>query len=389
MKLLHLFSNHKLTGPAEPAVRLAAHLRRRGHEVLFAHTPLPEPLEGKIDAACRAYDVPTTTAFGLPKHFDALATWRDSRALARLIDEEGFEVVHCNMLGDHLTGALAAARAKVRPKVVRTNYEAVPLPSDLRNRFLLPRRVDALIELSRQALDVDVARFDLRPEQVHLLETSVQLERFDPDRALPDLRAAWGFGPEQFVVGLAARIQRHRRYEVLLEAVAQVRERLPHLRLVLIGRGTHMEEVAVQPVEELGLQDVTAFPGYLREDDYVGALKALDVKVFLVPGTDGSCRAAREAMAVGTPILAARRGMLPEIVTDGRDGLVVDDDPAGLAEALLRLGNDPDLVRRLGTEARATALARFDPARQAEQVEAVYRGLLEPGDSPSQNTHQV
>jgi len=388
MKLLHLFSNHKLTGPAEPAVRLASHLLRRGHEVLFAHTPLPEALEGKIDAACRAYGVPTTTAFALPKHFDALATWRDSRALARLIDAEGFDVVHCNLLGDHLTGALAAARARRRPRVVRTNYEAAPLPSDLRNRFLLPRRVDALIELARGALEADAARFGLAPGQVHLLDTAVELERFDPDRALPDLREAWGVASDAFVVGLAARIQRHRRYEVLLEAVAAVRERLPRLRLVLIGRGTHMEEVAVRPVEALGLRDVVVFPGYLRGDDYVGALRALDVKVFLVPGTDGSCRAAREAMALGTPVLAARRGMLPEIVTDGRDGLVVDDDPQGLAAALLRLGDDADLRRRLGAGARETALRRFDPARQAEQVEAVYRGLLEPA-SPSQNTDQV
>ena len=142
------------------------------------------------------------------------------------------------------------------------------------------------------------------------------------------------------------------------------------------GIGTEMESVAVRPTRERGLDDAVVFPGYLRGDEYVAALRALDAKVFLMPGTDGSCRAAREAMALGTPIIAARRGMLPELVADRETGLVIDDTPENLANAIIELARNEDLRRRMGEAARQTALRRFDPVTQAEQVEKVYEGIL-------------
>ena len=103
--------------------------------------------------------------------------------------------------------------------------------------------------------------------------------------------------------------------------------------------------------------------------------------MFLVPGTDGSCRAAREAMALGTPVVAARRGMLPELITDRETGLVIDDTPENLADAIVELARNTELRRRLGQGARQAALARFDPAKQAEQVEHIYQQVLS-SDAP-------
>jgi len=376
MKLLHLFSNHKVTGPAEPAIRLAAELAGRGHEVVFAHKPPPEPGKGYVDSVAAEHGLTTNTDFRLPKHFELFTILRDARRLAAFIDERGFDIVHCNLVNDHLTAARAAARCKKRPKIVRTNHDAKPLKRDLRNRFLFPKRTDALLELSRRALDADVRRFGIPGKRAHLIDTSVEIARFDPGRELPDMRAGLGLTGADFVVGIAARIQKRRRFGVLLDAVAIARERVPDLKLVIIGRGTHKEKVAVRPARERGLGDIVIFPGYLRGDEYVAALLALDVKIFLFPGTDGSCRAAREAMTLGRPVIAARRGMLPELVADGETGLVIDDSAQELADAIVRLADDRALREQMGNAARAAALARFDPARQAEQVEAVYEGLL-------------
>ena len=376
MKLLHLFSNHKLTGPAEPAVRLAAELQKRGHEVIFAHRAPRREDAGYIDSAAARHGLSTSTDFRLPKHFEPLSIWRDVRRMTPFIDEHRFDVVHCNLINDHLTGALAARRSGRKPKIVRTNHDAAPMRGTIRNRFLFPRRTDALIELSNQALDRDAARFNLPGDRAFVIDTAIELGRFDPSRQLPDMRAEWRLAPDDFVVGIAARIQKRRRFDVLLEAAAVARERAPNLRLVIIGRGTHKQSVAVGPARKLGLDDVVMFPGYLRDDDYVGGLLALDVKVFLVPGTDGSCRAVREAMALGKPAIVSGRGMLGELVDDGETGLVIGDTPQNLADAMVRLAHDEELRQRMGAAARRTALARFDPARQAERVEQVYESLL-------------
>ncbi|MFW6158115.1 MAG: glycosyltransferase family 4 protein, partial [Planctomycetota bacterium] len=132
MNILHLFSNHKLTGPAEPVVRLAAALAERGHEVMLAHSPPPRQRSGDIDSAAERYGVDTITAFRLPKHFRPASIWRDARALARCIDHRAFDIVHCHLINDHLTGALAARRSRSRPRIVRTNHDAVPLARRLR-----------------------------------------------------------------------------------------------------------------------------------------------------------------------------------------------------------------------------------------------------------------
>jgi glycosyltransferase involved in cell wall biosynthesis len=376
MKLLHLFSNHKVTGPAEPAIRLAAELAARGHELVFAHKPLPEPAEHYVDSVAAAHGLTTTTEFALPKHFKLLTILRDARRLADFIDEHGFDIVHANLVNDHVAAALAVRRSRKRPKLVRTNHDARPMKHDLRNRFLFPSRVDALFELSQRALDADVQRFNLPAGRAHLIDTSVEIARFDPARDLPDMRAKLGLTDADFVVGIAARIQKRRRFHVLLDAAAIARKSVPNLKLVIIGRGTHKEKVAVRPAHERGLDDIVIFPGYLRGDEYVGALRALDVKMFLFPGTDGSCRAAREAMTLGRPIIAANRGMLPELVANETSGLVVDDTPENLAAAITRLAQDAALRERMGHAARESAIARFNPAHQAEQVEQVYEQLI-------------
>jgi len=177
------------------------------------------------------------------------------------------------------------------------------------------------------------------------------------------------------VVGIVARVQRHRRFEVLLQALSRVVKELPRLKALLIGRGTHIEEVAVKPVRELGLANTVILTGYHLEG-YRELLAALDVKIFLVPGSDGSCRAVREAMAMGKPVIAANRGMLPELVEDGVSGLVVDDTPELLAQAIVRLAKDVPLRRKMGEAARQRICREYSLDLQLEKVEAVYRQAL-------------
>ncbi len=381
MKVLHMFSNYKLTGPAEPAMRLASELAKRGHDVTFAHQPAPVPGAGGIEAAAARFGLRTYTRLHLRKHWSWLTVTHDFIRLARLINRERYDVIHCHLINDHVTAGHALLWSKHKPRIVRTNHAAVPMELHTRTKFLFPKRTDALIELSSAALKGDAAAFGIPRERLHIVDTAIDLVRFDPARELPDMRTRWSIGPGEFVVGVAARIQRHRRFDILLKAAAIAAKRLSNFRLVLIGRGTHVEAVAVQPARKLGLEQTVVFAGFLSGDEYVGALHALDAKVFLMPGTDGSCRAAREAMALGRPVIAARRGMLPELVTHGTDGLVIDDTPENLAEAMIELAADRDRCRALGAAARQTALRRFDPAKQAEQVEAIYAGLLKPPTS--------
>jgi glycosyltransferase involved in cell wall biosynthesis len=118
------------------------------------------------------------------------------------------------------------------------------------------------------------------------------------------------------------------------------------------------------------------FPGYASGENYVGLLKAFDVKVFLVPGSDGTCRAVREAMAMGKPAIVSDRGMLPEIVTDGEDGYVCDGSAQSVYDALARLATDRPLRHALGRAARHKAVTQYSLAVQAMAVLGVYERVM-------------
>jgi len=118
---------------------------------------------------------------------------------------------------------------------------------------------------------------------------------------------------------------------------------------------------------ELGIADRAVFAGY-RVVDYAEHLAAMDFEIFPGPGSNGSCPVAREAMAMGKPVIAGHSGLLPELVEDGRCGLVVEPSVEKLAEAIIRLAQNRSLREKLGRAAAAKAKEKFDIERQAEAV---------------------
>jgi glycosyltransferase involved in cell wall biosynthesis len=140
-----------------------------------------------------------------------------------------------------------------------------------------------------------------------------------------------------------------------------------------------MKPIALDPIKRMKLNDTIVLPGYQTGDDFVRTIASMDVNVFLVPGTDGSCRAVREAMAMGVPIIASQRGILPELVGDGERGLVIDDTPENLANAIIELAHDRERRIAFGQHAKQFAREHFSLDRQADIVGSIYRELMERG----------
>jgi glycosyltransferase involved in cell wall biosynthesis len=375
-KVLHLFSNTRWTGPAEPAVNLASALQDAGWDLTFAVGRAPRGRRNGVLEHARERDLPIRYGLVLGKHRNPLHDVPDARRLRRWLSEEPYEIVHAHMRKAHLIAGRAVRRRGVRPLIVRSCYEGEG-PSARWERPLLQVGTDGLLLVSEMARRRVVNELGFPSERAWVVDSAVDVERFDPGRGLGGRREALGIAPDAFVVGIVARIQWRRRYDVFLEAIDRARLALPKLRAIIVGRGTNMKPIAVDPIEAMGLGDVVLLPGHHTGDDFVRTIASMDVKVYLVPGTDGSCRAAREAMAMGVPVIAARRGMLPELVEHGERGLVIDDTPENLANAIVALARDPESRRRMGEAARRYAHARFSLARQASRVGDIYRELME------------
>ena len=372
MRVLHLFGDWKWTGPAEPTLDLCQELRARGVDARLLCPTAPAEASTNLPAAARDRGLEPLHGLRFNRRINLFDNLSDVSTLRALCETENMDILHVHFSQDHLLGGLAARRSRNRPMVVRTNQKAIPTKRGPGSSFLLRRLTDSYLTYSRVALEADTKSFGLEG-RARLIPPALRLERFDPSISPASARARFGLTPDNFVLGVVARMQRHRRFDVLLEGVKQAP--VPGLRVLVIGRGTNMNEVAVEPARRLGLEKVVTFTGYLGKD-YLPTVAAFDALLFLVPGSDGTCRALREAMAMGKPVIGARRGMIPELVDDGRTGIVVDDTPENLALAIVRLAGARNERMTMGKAARARAVEAFDIRRQADAVIASYEETL-------------
>ncbi len=384
VRILHLVANWKWTGPAEPALNVAWRQSLQ-HDVLFLSGAAPTGQESRILTHVRELDVATRDGFQLGKHARLRRNRQDSRRLAELIADWRPQIVHCHLDNDHRIASVAVARAGT-VRLVRTAYDADGLPDSLRVRRVAQRALDGLIVTSQHGWDATLASYGGSARTVSmggrscpmaLIEGGIDLERFDPgrfDRAAT--RRRLGLSPQHVAIGIVARVQSHRRFEILIDAHARAAAQHPELRLVVIGRGTHIRPLLLDPVAARGLSDSVISTGYLDGETYPATLGALDASLFLVPGSDGTCRALREQMAMGLASLVTARPPLPDIVEEGLSGLIVEESVDGLADGLSRLCAEHGLRERLRAGAADAARRRFDLRRQAAAVTAFYEDVL-------------
>lgn len=201
-----------------------------------------------------------------------------------------------------------------------------------------------------------------------LIKNGVDTERFAP-RANAVTAAPWQ--DDDIVIGAVARVQDVKNHRSLVAAFAQLRARLPRLRLSIVGDGPLFAAIRTQ-VAEGGLQDVVWLPG--ARADVADLLHGFDI--FALPSlAEGTPVSLLEAMACALPSVCSRVGGIPEVITDGVHGTLVPVDVAALAEALARYAEDPALAARHGAAARARVEAQYSMAAMLGAYLGLYDSL--------------
>lgn len=163
--------------------------------------------------------------------------------------------------------------------------------------------------------------------------------------------------PEAPLAAFVGRLVARKGPDLLVDAFATVRERLPGARLIVAGQGPlaeHLEAAAARSGADASVRVL----GAVTEEEKDGLLCAADVVALpnreLDDGdVEGFGIVLREAAARGVPAVAGRSGGVPEAVDDGRTGLLVDaSEPAPVADALITILSDPERARRMGRAAR-------------------------------------
>jgi len=376
VKVLHCYGDFKWTGPSEPVAMLCRELCRRGWDVELACMRAPGGYTASLSGRARQMGLTAHEDFYWDSRPNIRKNMRDIDRLRELIRDGGFGIVHVHGSWDHALVAVALRYPPRRPPLVRTDHGGREFRGRLIERWQFgPGSTDHLIVLSDRFRARAVESLRREPHSVTTVPGAVDVQAYRPRPAPPGMRSRLGLAEEDLVFGIVARVQQHRRFEVLLKAFESVRDIDGRIKLVVLGRGTQKERILDRPIARMGLEQ-TVFPLGYRRTDYHQVLAMLDAGVMLVPGSDASCRAALQMAAMGKPMVVAQRGVLPDIVLDGQTGIVVQDTPRKLANAILEMAHSPQKRRRWGAAARQRTVSLFSPQRQAAKVEAVYQRLL-------------
>ncbi len=364
--VLHLYSNHKWTGPADHALNLASWLQSRAAlKVGFAcarRKKSPNPLYAK---ACQR-GLAVVPGLFLNKHLN-WSTLPDIRALRKIVVRNRIDLIHSHQDNDALTAVMAG----FGQRTVVTCYDGEPLALNWRRRFLLGRSARILTASTRVQAYLDKLFPGRWIEQVDI---PVDLKRFYPHAKSEKLMAEFGLTAGAPVAGIVARVQKHRNFSLLFEALVQVVKQIPDFKFLIVGRGTHIDAVARRPVRQLGLEKNVVFTGY-RRDDYREVVNLFDYKIFLQPGSDGACRAVREALACAKPVIATRQGILPELIRDGKTGMLIGRRPEALARAMVTMARQANFRQACGQAARQYAQTVLNPEHYVARVLDCYASI--------------
>ncbi|HYL71160.1 MAG TPA: glycosyltransferase, partial [Candidatus Dormibacteraeota bacterium] len=290
------------------------------------------------------------------------------RGLERLLDESQCDLIHAHTPFTVARVALHSARRRRLPFVYekRNLWEesarARGKPSGRWPWFQLARSLDRRVTVSAdavctitEALRMHTIRLGAAPERVFVVGNGVDTDAFAPRAAPAPLRAQCAAGSDR-VLGFVGSFFSFEGLPLLIEACAQLRQRFPQLRLVLVGEGEDHPRLAAM-VERLQLQRNVWLVGRVPHAKVTEFYSAIDVLVYPRYPSDLtemiSPLKPLEPMAMGRCVVASDVGGLRELIRDGETGLLFK---AGSASALAGrlasvLGGEIDTVR-LGAQAR-------------------------------------
>lgn len=383
IRILRVIARLNMGGPAIHVANLAAGLETRGYHTTLVAGSLARG-EDSMDFLAERLGVAVVSVPELQREVSMLHDARSVRHMTALIRRERPHILHTHTAK---AGAIARAAAllagRARPPIVVHTFHGHVLKGyfgPARTAFFrqvernLARSSDVLVAVSPEVRDELVEQRIAPLSKFSVIRLGIPLEdRLEDPTADLDLRRLYGIPPSAFVIGWVGRMTGVKDTGSVLEIVRATRERGVDAVVCMVGDGPDRERLE-QLAHDLGIARSSYFVGY--QSDVAGYYRLFDA--FVLPSVnEGTPVSAIEALASGTPVVANRVGGVPDVVTDGVDGFLVEPgDVEGAADRLAELASNPELRARLGESGRREMFERYSVARLVDDVDRLYRALL-------------
>lgn len=345
--------SHSLGGLELSTIRIAQAMKKKG-----VSTVVIVPHSSPLDQRAHEANLHVITITPHWKYGDIFAAFH----LARVLRDQQIELVLLMQSSDiHL----AAVASMITPQVKLVFYQQMNSRYNKRDiiHSWIYSKLSLWISLT-QSMKEDVISFTCVPrEKVKVVPLGTDLQQFDPSHYNKnEARTLFGLPHKGYTIGVLGRLDKLKGQHILLRAVPEVVKQHPNVMFLIAGDETAGEhgykEYLLKLCREL---DIERYVKYLPfTDDVPRLMAALDV--FVLPSfSETFGLVVVEAMAMQRPIIATNAGGLPEIITNGRTGLLIRPrDATAVAWAIHRVLSDSALRLSLGHLAREEALRRYD-----------------------------
>ncbi|MBN1397681.1 MAG: glycosyltransferase family 4 protein [Bacteroidetes bacterium] len=269
--------------------------------------------------------------------------------------------------------SIAVIAQKFYPDTKLVFFQEMQSDVDKRDYFhtLMYSRLSQWITLTKKMKQDVIRNTEMPLERISVNPIGTDLQRFDPFHFNQDTaKQQFNIPLSKTIIGVLGRLDPQKGQDDLIRAVPILLEHNSGLHFVMAGDETKGQHGFKKKLEKLcmklGVQDSVQFIPFT--DAVPEFLSAIDI--FVLPShseTFGFVLV--EAMAMGKAIVATKAGGVPEIITNEETGLLVPpQDETALAEAIIRILDEPDLRSKLTLNARTDALARFDVSKCMDQL---------------------
>ena len=214
-----------------------------------------------------------------------------------------------------------------------------------------------------------------RDEKVRLIYSGLDTPSHDfPPKS--ELRQALDLDEQDVVLGMVGKVYRGKGQKEVILAFDELHRQHPHLRLLIVGEikdRTYYQEID-RIVNRRNLRKYVRFLGY--RSDVFNIMRCLDMLI-VASVLDSFGLVALEAMAVGTPVLAAAKGGLPELIIPGQNGFLLEStEPERIAEGVKNILRNPSKVAEIRQHGQMTVKEKFTLERYIQEVEDVIEVCL-------------
>ena len=315
-------------------------------------------------------------AAGLPVYtlgLERRPTLKNLARLAEIVDETAPDVVHALMYQAIQMARIVKRRAPRGFKLVsspRVNYRTRSFWTLAIDR-LLKGSDDLLIAESRASRDYLIKRCGYAPPKVETIYNGIDIagwpiSRLERQQKRLELRLRSG----EFLIGTTGRLDDQKGHQFLVSAMGRLKGK--PVRCVILGEGPRRAALERQ-IRKLHLEKQVWLLG--EREDVTSWLSALDA--FILPSLwEGLPNSLLEAMALGLPVVASKVDGVGEVVSDGKNGLLVPPKaPRALAERIDALSKDSALRTRLGNAAKEDVAEKFNLVGMIAAYEAAYQKI--------------